>query len=80
VCGSTSGPKPVLELQRLFFLQIEVIGSTMGTRSELTSLLAFMATTGVRPVIDSTFALADAREGFAKLDSGDVFGKVVLTT
>jgi NADPH:quinone reductase-like Zn-dependent oxidoreductase len=80
VCGSTSGPVTPLELQRLFFLQIEVLGSTMGTKTELTQLLAFLVATGVRPVIDSTMALADAREGLRRLESGDVFGKIVLTS
>jgi NADPH:quinone reductase-like Zn-dependent oxidoreductase len=79
VCGSTSGAVAQLELQRLFFLQIEVIGSTMGSRSELERLLAFLVTTGVRPVIDSTFRLAEARDGFERLAGGDVFGKVVVT-
>jgi NADPH:quinone reductase-like Zn-dependent oxidoreductase len=79
VCGSTSGPVAPLELQRLFFLQIEVLGSTMGTKTELAQLLAFLVTTGVRPVIDSTVPLADARTGFERLLAGDVFGKVVLT-
>jgi NADPH:quinone reductase-like Zn-dependent oxidoreductase len=79
VCGSTSGPVTPLELQRLFFLQIEVLGSTMGTRTELQQLLAFLVQTGVRPVIDSTLPLADARQGFEKLVAGDIFGKVVLT-
>lgn len=79
VCGSTSGPLPTLELQRLFFLQIEVLGSTMGTRTELSQLLAFLVATGVRPTIDSTMPLADARDGFARLVAGDVFGKIVLT-
>jgi NADPH:quinone reductase-like Zn-dependent oxidoreductase len=79
VCGSTSGPVTPLELQRLFFLQIEVLGSTMGTRTELQQLLAFLVQTGVRPTIDSTMPLADARQGFEKLVAGDVFGKVVLT-
>jgi NADPH:quinone reductase-like Zn-dependent oxidoreductase len=80
VCGSTSGPVAPLELQRLFFLQIEVLGSTMGTKTELSQLLAFLVATGVRPVIDSTTPLADAREAFEKLAVGDVFGKIVLTT
>jgi NADPH:quinone reductase-like Zn-dependent oxidoreductase len=80
VCGSTSGAVAPLELQRLFFLQIEIIGSTMGSRSELERLLAFLAATGVRPVIDSTHSLADARDGFERLAAGDIFGKVVLTT
>jgi NADPH:quinone reductase-like Zn-dependent oxidoreductase len=80
VCGSTSGGVTPLELQRLFFLQLEVLGSTMGTKSELESLLAFMVDNGVRPPIDSTFPLADARAAIAKLAGGDVFGKIVLTS
>ncbi|HTW19530.1 MAG TPA: zinc-binding dehydrogenase [Mycobacteriales bacterium] len=79
VSGSTSGPRPVIDLPRLFFLQIDVLGSTMGTRTELQQMLAFLVSTGVRPEIDSTFALADARDGFARLLAGDIFGKVVLT-
>jgi NADPH:quinone reductase-like Zn-dependent oxidoreductase len=79
VCGSTSGAVAPLELQRLFFLQIEVIGSTMGSKSELERLLGFLTTTGVRPVVDSSYALADARDGFERLAGGDIFGKVVLT-
>jgi NADPH:quinone reductase-like Zn-dependent oxidoreductase len=79
VCGSTSGPVTPLELQRLFFLQIEVLGSTMGTKTELSQLLAFLVQTGLRPTIDSTTPLADARDGFEKLLAGDVFGKIVIT-
>jgi NADPH:quinone reductase-like Zn-dependent oxidoreductase len=79
VCGSTSGGLPTIELQRLFFLQIEVLGSTMGTRTELSQLLAFLVATGVRPTIDSTLELAQARDGFERLIAGDVFGKIVLT-
>jgi NADPH:quinone reductase-like Zn-dependent oxidoreductase len=79
VCGSTSGGVTPLELQRLFFLQIEVLGSTMGTKAELEALLAFMAEKNVRPAIDSTYPLAEARAAMAKLAEGDVFGKIVLT-
>ena len=78
VCGATSGPNPSAELTRVFFTQLSVIGSTMGTRSELASLVSMLMATGVRPVVDSTFALADARTGFEKLASGDVTGKIVL--
>ncbi len=80
VCGSTSGGVTPLELQRLFFLQIEVLGSTMGTKTELAQLLAFLVKTGVRPVIDSTFALPEAKFAFEKMIAGDLFGKLVLTT
>jgi D-arabinose 1-dehydrogenase-like Zn-dependent alcohol dehydrogenase len=80
VSGSTSGATTPLELQRLFFLQIDVLGSTMGSRSELEALLGFLVTSGVRPTVDSTFALADARGAFDKLATGHVFGKIVLTS
>ena len=79
VCGATSGPMPPAELTRVFFLQLSVVGSTMGTRDQLVRLARFCATTGVRPVIDRTLPLARARDGFAALAGGDVFGKIVFT-
>ncbi|WP_328327310.1 zinc-binding dehydrogenase [Kribbella sp. NBC_00382] len=80
ISGATSGQAPKsAELNRIFFLQLRVQGSTMGTRAELAQLVQFMANAGIRPHIDSTYALADAREGFAKLNAGDVFGKIVFT-
>ena len=79
VSGATSGPNPPADLNRVFFLQLRVIGSTMGTREELLRLAQMLDVTGVRPLIDRVLPLADAREGFALMASGDVFGKVVLT-
>jgi len=79
ISGATSGPNPPAELTRVFFLELKVVGSTMGTKEELAGLLQFCATTGIRPVIDSVLPLADAREGFARMEKGEVFGKVVLT-
>jgi len=79
VAGATSGPAPSAELNRVFFTQLQVIGSTMGTRGELVKLLDLCASTGIRPVIDRVLPLAQAREGLAVLASGEVFGKVVLT-
>ncbi|MBK5305214.1 MAG: zinc-binding dehydrogenase [Frankiaceae bacterium] len=80
VSGATSGPDPGADLNRLFFLQLRVHGSTMGTRDELVALLRFCEATGVRPLIDETLPLSDARRGFERLASGTVFGKIVLTT
>jgi NADPH:quinone reductase-like Zn-dependent oxidoreductase len=80
VSGATSGPNPPAELNRVFFLQLRVVGSTMGTRQELLQLAQMLDVTGVRPLVDRVLPLADAREGFALLASGDVFGKVVLTS
>jgi NADPH:quinone reductase-like Zn-dependent oxidoreductase len=79
VCGSTSGGVTPLELQRTFFLQLEILGSTMGTKAEFEAMLAFMVDKGVKPPIDSTYPLGEARAALAKLYDGDVFGKIVLT-
>ncbi|GHF13883.1 zinc-binding dehydrogenase [Streptomyces morookaense] len=80
ISGATSGPNPpATELNRIFFLELKVLGSTMGTKDELADLLDFCAATGVRPVIDSVLPLDRAREGFEKMAGGDLFGKVVLT-
>jgi len=80
ISGATSGQAPKsAELNRIFFLQLRVQGSTMGTRAELAELVQFMANAGISPHIDSVFALADARKGFAKMNEGDVFGKIVFT-
>jgi D-arabinose 1-dehydrogenase-like Zn-dependent alcohol dehydrogenase len=68
-----------VELVRVFFQQIDVVGSTMGNLHELRGLIDFLRATGVRPRIDSTFPLADAATGFSRLAAGDVFGKVVFT-
>jgi NADPH:quinone reductase-like Zn-dependent oxidoreductase len=80
ICGATSGPAPEnAELNRIFFLQLRVLGSTMGTRGELARLMGFLVTSGVRPQIDTVLPLEQAREGFAKMAGGDVVGKVVFT-
>ncbi len=80
ISGATSGANPVAtELNRIFFLQLRVVGSTMGTRAELEQLVRFCELTGVRPVIDTVLPLERVREGLAKMAHGDLVGKVVLT-
>jgi NADPH:quinone reductase-like Zn-dependent oxidoreductase len=79
ISGATSGSAPPADLSRIFFLQLSVIGSTMGTRDELARLVTFCEQTGVRPLIDRAMPLTDARVGFEAMISGDVFGKVVFT-
>jgi NADPH:quinone reductase-like Zn-dependent oxidoreductase len=78
-CGATSGQAPSAELNRVFFLQLSVVGSTMGSRDQLGRLLRFCEQTGVRPRIDRTLPLAQAADGFAAMVAGDLFGKVVFT-
>jgi NADPH:quinone reductase-like Zn-dependent oxidoreductase len=80
VSGATTGDQPPAELSRVFFLQLSVVGSTMGTRDELDRLARFCVDKGIRPVIDRTLPLADAREGFQAMLDGDVHGKIVFTT
>lgn len=77
-CGATSGPAPSADLNRVFFLQLRVLGSTMGTREELIRLTRFLVTTGVKPVIDSVLPLEDAAQGFRRMLDGEVFGKIVF--
>lgn len=79
VCGSTSGPNPPADLARVFFLQLSVIGSTMGTRDELEQLLTFCAAHSLTPLIDRTYPLAEADRAIARLASGEGFGKIVVT-
>jgi NADPH:quinone reductase-like Zn-dependent oxidoreductase len=79
VCGSTSGPNPPADLARVFFLQLSVIGSTMGTRDELDQLLQFCADHSLAPLIDHTYPLPEADQALARLASGEGFGKVVVT-
>lgn len=79
VSGATSGDAPSAELSRMFFLQMRVHGSTMGTRDELARLAEFMDVTGVKPVIDRELPMEQAEDGLRAVMDGDVFGKVVLT-
>jgi NADPH:quinone reductase-like Zn-dependent oxidoreductase len=80
ISGATSGADPEkTELNRIFFLQLRVIGSTMGTSGELGQLVSFLDATGTKPLIDRTLPMTDARDGFAAMNDGDVFGKVVFT-
>jgi NADPH:quinone reductase-like Zn-dependent oxidoreductase len=78
LCGATSGRTAQVELARVFFNQVDVLGSTMGNIRELRELLGFLVATGLRPLIDSEVSLADVRTGFARIIDGDVFGKVVV--
>ncbi|HUZ28491.1 MAG TPA: zinc-binding dehydrogenase [Solirubrobacteraceae bacterium] len=79
VSGATTGQGPPAELSRVFFLQLSVIGSTMGTRDELERLLRLCVQRDLRPTIDRTLPLEQAREGFAAMLDGSIVGKIVFT-
>ncbi len=78
--GTTSGPQlDDAELTRIFFLQLSVIGSTMGTKEELAALVTMLDATGARPLIDRELSMDQAAEGFGAMAGGELFGKVVFT-
>ncbi len=80
ISGTTSGPNlDDAELTRIFFLQLKVIGSTMGSSTELASLLSMLDATGTKPLIDRELPMEQARDGFAAMAEGDLFGKIVFT-
>ncbi len=79
VSGATTGDSPPAELSRVFFLQLSVVGSTMGTRDELERLIRFCMEKDVRPVIDRELPLDQARDGFEAMLNGSFVGKIVFT-
>ncbi len=78
VAGSTSGDPTAAELQRIFFQELSVVGATMGSRDDLVHLLALLGRTALRPLVDTTYPLAHARDALARLAAGAQFGKIVL--
>ena len=80
VCsGATSGDADAAQLQRLFFLQLRVIGSTMGTRDEFSDLLSFLDLTGIHPQVGLELPMDSAEQGFRAMLDGETTGKIVFT-
>lgn len=77
-CGATSGFKPEVDLRHIFFRQIAVLGSTMGSKGALLQVLEHVAAGRLRPIVDRTMPLAEAAGAHRLLESRAVFGKVVL--
>ena len=78
VSGATAGHQPKVNLRRVFGLQLEIMGTSLGTAEELAALMALCVDRGVRPVIDTVFPFSDVEAAFARLRAGDIFGKIVL--
>ncbi|UQX87509.1 zinc-binding dehydrogenase [Jatrophihabitans telluris] len=78
ISGATSGALPPAELNRIFFLQLQIIGSTMGTRAELADLMQLLRDTGLRPRIDRVLPLSDVGQALTAMQSGQLLGKIVL--
>jgi NADPH:quinone reductase-like Zn-dependent oxidoreductase len=77
-CGATTGGDPVTDLVRIYWNECAILGSTMGTMEEFREVVALFRRGLLRPVVDGVFDPADAAEAFARLESGDQFGKIVL--
>ena len=79
VCGATSGPNPPAGLNRIWWKHLSVLGSTMATRSDFAGLLELMERTGLRPLVDRVFPLAEAADAHRYLEEQRQFGKVCLS-
>jgi NADPH:quinone reductase-like Zn-dependent oxidoreductase len=78
VCGATTGPNPKASLHRVWWKQLTILGSTMGTKADFEGAYELVATGRARPVVDSVFPLAEARAAHERMESGEQFGKIVL--
>jgi NADPH:quinone reductase-like Zn-dependent oxidoreductase len=79
IVGATSGTMPPADLARIFFLQLSVVGSTMGSRDQLARLATLCEQTGLRPLLDRVLPIRAAPEGIAAMINGELLGKVVFT-
>jgi NADPH:quinone reductase-like Zn-dependent oxidoreductase len=77
-CGATSGPNPEEEIRIIFWKQLAILGSTMGTDADFAAMLKAVAAGRLDPVVDEVFPLAEAKKGFDRLETGEGFGKIVF--
>jgi NADPH:quinone reductase-like Zn-dependent oxidoreductase len=77
-CGATSGGGPPADIHRIYWYQLSILGSTMGSASDMRNVLRLAQTSALRPVIDSVYPLERAKEAIARLEEGRQFGKIVL--
>ena len=78
VCGATTGPNPPAQLHRIWWKQLTIVGSTMGTRTDFEAVYELVKSGRAKPIVDRVFPLDDARSAHERLESGEHFGKVVL--
>jgi NADPH:quinone reductase-like Zn-dependent oxidoreductase len=78
VCGATSGPNPPANLHRIWWKQLTVVGSTMGTQEDFRAVYELVESGRAKPVVDKVFPLADAAAAHEHLEEGRQLGKVVL--
>jgi NADPH:quinone reductase-like Zn-dependent oxidoreductase len=78
VCGATTGPNPPAALHRVWWKQLSILGSTMGTKADFEGAYALIAEGRARPVVDEVVPLSEIRAAHARLEAGEQFGKIVL--
>jgi NADPH:quinone reductase-like Zn-dependent oxidoreductase len=78
VCGATSGPNPPAQLHRIWWKQLTIYGSTMGTKEDFEGAYDLVARGRARPVLDEVFPLSEARAAHERMERGDQFGKIIL--
>jgi NADPH:quinone reductase-like Zn-dependent oxidoreductase len=78
IAGATAGARAEIDVRRLFWNQMSIVGSTMGSDEDVSDMLRSVAGSGLRPIIDRSFPLSDAVDALRYLDSGHRFGKIVV--
>jgi NADPH:quinone reductase-like Zn-dependent oxidoreductase len=78
VCGATTGPNPKAALHRIWWKQLTILGSTMGTREDFEGAYELVRSGKAKPLVDSVYPLAEAAEAHRRMESGEQFGKIVL--
>jgi NADPH:quinone reductase-like Zn-dependent oxidoreductase len=79
VCGATTGPNPPAALHRVWWKQLSILGSTMGTPEDFRGAYDLIAAGKARPVVDAVLPLAEARAGHERLEAGEQLGKIVFS-
>ena len=79
VCGATSGPNPPAALHRVWWKQLTIYGSTMGTKEDFEGVYELVKNGRAKPVVDTVLPLAEARAAHERLEAGEQFGKIVLS-
>jgi NADPH:quinone reductase-like Zn-dependent oxidoreductase len=78
VCGATTGPNPPAALHRIWWKQLAVLGSSMGSRADFQGAYDLIAAGKARPVVDEVFPLAEAAAAHERLEAGEQLGKIIL--
>jgi len=78
LCGASSGYAASVDLRQVFYRQIQILGSTMGTKGDFGKILKHLASGALKPVIDATYPLVDISKAFTRMESQDVMGKILI--